>query len=128
MASHHGRGDLARFLVKHDADVTTTDMTESTLRIGHDANLTAQNRDRRTPLHHALTQGNVILVWFLIEHGTNATTHDKDSLTPLHHASGRRSVDLVQYLTGHEPMLEPEINMGRLRCMMHRYPLGGIHF
>jgi len=43
LASHHGRVDLARFLVKRDADVTTAAMTESTPRIGHGANSTAQD-------------------------------------------------------------------------------------
>lgn len=48
VASHHGHGGLAWFLIKHSANITTADKTESTPHIGHGINLTAQNKDRWT--------------------------------------------------------------------------------
>jgi ankyrin len=71
--------------------------------INRGADVTAQNKDRHTPLHLALipstwiwsqvlTEREVEVVRMLIDHGADLTAQNKDGETPLHLASRRRQV------------------------------------
>ncbi len=54
------------------------------------ADVIAQNKDRKTPLHLASEQGQVDIAHMLIEHGADLTAQTYGEETPLHLASRQR--------------------------------------
>jgi ankyrin repeat protein len=55
--------------------------------LDHGANADAKNKDGRTSLYEALSQGKDVVVRLLLDHGADANTGDNDCWTPLHNAS-----------------------------------------
>ncbi|XP_021738013.1 potassium channel AKT1-like [Chenopodium quinoa] len=50
--------------------------------VRHGGDVTLPKSDGTTPLHAAVTNGNVAIVRFLLEHGADIDKHDKDGVTP----------------------------------------------
>lgn len=68
------------------------------LLIKHEADVTAQDETKSTPLHLASSVGSTEVVRLLVEHGADVTAQDVHHMTPLHLASSWVSAECMQLL------------------------------
>ena len=54
-----------------------------------------------TPLHDAVSSGNVDIVQILLDHGANQAIGDDRGMTPLHHCCQDNSVAIARILLAH---------------------------
>lgn len=71
---------LLDILLKYKADINQTDY------------------DGKSPLHYAVTSGDIKRVKYIVEHGSNVNVKDRDGITPLHIATVDKNYDIVSYL------------------------------
>jgi len=76
----------------------------------HGANVSAEDKEARAPLHGATNDGSVELVRMLFAHGADVNTRTKDSSTPLHITAGNGSVEVVRVLCEHGANVGAEEN------------------
>lgn len=104
MAIQGGFVDIARFLIKHGADVNKTERGA-------------------TPLHTAVKYGSPTTVSFLLEAGANPNARDSYSSTPLMDASSGNHVEAAKLLLEHGA--DPQLTNSRGKTAMDlvpRYP------
>ncbi len=87
-------------------------MEVAQLLLMHGADATAQDEQKRTPLHEAsgLFWGGVEVTRLLLEHGADATARDEYKRTPLHEA---KSVEVARLLLEHGADASAENNMNQ---------------
>ncbi|WP_456201480.1 ankyrin repeat domain-containing protein [Wolbachia endosymbiont of Protocalliphora sialia] len=61
------------------------------------ANIDAQDKDGKTPLHFAAQEGNLDMVQFFLNRGANIKAKDMYGWTPLHFASAYGKFDVVKF-------------------------------
>ena len=83
------------------------------LLLEHGADINAQNKDGRTPLHVAAENGRVEVVRVLHEHGANIGAEDDAGRTPLHLAASYGSVQTVHVLLEYGANIGANDNEGR---------------
>lgn len=71
---------LLDILLKYKADINQTDY------------------DGKTPLHYAVSSGDLKRVKYFVEHGSNVNVKDRDGITPLHIATIDKNYDIISYL------------------------------
>lgn len=59
-----------------------------------------------TPLHYAVSLGNLELVEFLVEHGANINAKDINGVTPLHIAAKNGHFSIVKFLVKHGALID----------------------
>ena len=80
LAAKHGHLEVVRLLIEKGADAT------------------AEDKDKKTPLHFAAANGHLEVVRLLIEKGADATAEDEDKKTPMHLAAFNGHVEVVRLL------------------------------
>jgi ankyrin repeat protein len=143
MAADHGRVEVARVLLEHDANVGAEDNKGSTplheaavygrvevvrVLLEHGTNVGAEDNKGRTPLHEAAdyrrieadfgrvedyASGKVEVVRVLLEHGANVGAEDKQGRTPLHKAAKYGEIEVVRMLLERDANVGAEDNKGR---------------
>ncbi|QJT94912.1 ankyrin repeat domain-containing protein [Wolbachia endosymbiont of Diaphorina citri] len=63
-----------------------------------DANIDAQDKEGKTPLHFAAQEGDFGMVQFFLDRGANIEIKDKYGWTPLHFAASSNKFDIVKLL------------------------------
>nr|CAH7713500.1 unnamed protein product [Callosobruchus chinensis] len=63
-----------------------------------DANIDAQDKEGKTPLHFAAQEGDFGMVQFFLDRGAKIEAKDKYGWTPLHFAASSNKFDVVKFL------------------------------
>ena len=112
MASTYGHLEVVRILLQHGADVNKADnysnpllnvsrqgrLDRARLLLDHFADIEIEDKERRTPLHHASGWSTAEMVHLLLDRGANPNAEDKHGLTPLHLASFEGNTETVRLL------------------------------
>jgi ankyrin repeat protein len=90
----------------HDL-VNREDFARAEMRItANPAQVNARTPLGKTPLHYAVTYGNLDFIDFLVIRGANVNAADHTGLTPLHVAAMLRRIDEAESLLKHGAQLE----------------------
>ena len=113
----HNNTNLAKLLLKHNADIEARDEDEQTplhtaifnhgidvltFLLGKNADTTARGLDKETPLHTAVSCNNTEAAELLLSYKADIEAKDKNNQTPLHNAAKYSKTAMVQLLLKHK--------------------------
>lgn len=70
------------------------------------------DKDRRTPLIHAVIDNRFDLAEILLESGANVNAQDSNGYSPLHYAAQNYYIELAELLIGKNAQIDPQDNYG----------------